>query len=166
MFSYLFNDLFLYGPAAFRRTCESECICWSTKINRWTCAITLKYCNVSLLYKHTSTTECVRLDYRLYKASKRLLLIYHVHSKSCGGEIFFSQNYWPFNLRSVFANFKFKLKKKMFEIFLTWDRMGLEISNATPPTVMILFQPNFSECFLWQFSQKLPTGILKFETSI
>ncbi len=34
--------------------------------------------------------------------------------------------------------------------------------NATPPTVIILFQQNVYEYSLWQGSQMLPIGILQF----
>ncbi len=41
--------------------------------------------------------------------------------------------------------------------------MGGEFENATPPTAIIVFQPNFSECSLWKPSQKLPIGIMKLQ---
>ena len=42
------------------------------------------------------------------------------------------------------------------EFFVNMGPYGSEkIFNATSPTIMILFDQNFCECFLWQSSQKL-----------
>ena len=45
--------------------------------------------------------------------------------------------------RWFFKNFGFFNFNDFFSFSLTWNPMGVKFKNATPPTVVILFQPNF-----------------------